>query len=96
MVPKLLKYGLENMKLDGFWVVMAPFELGLAVVRGTGPKFHYSPLFGHMGSPGAQNGSFSGFWSLRVSGQSLAYWFLGPWALLGPIWGPTLGLLEGR
>ena len=65
---------LEKMKLDGFWVVVAPFGLGLAVVRGTGPKFHYRPLFGHMGPPGAQNGPFLGFLgSLRVSGQPLAY-----------------------
>ena len=35
-----LKWGLENMEFDGFWVVVAPFGLGLAVVRGTGPKFH--------------------------------------------------------
>ena len=56
-----LKFGLENMELDGFWVVVAPFGLGLAVVRGTGPKFHYRPLFGHIGPPGAQNGSFLGF-----------------------------------
>ena len=57
-----LKFGLENMELDGFWVVVAPFGLGLAVVRGTGPKFHYRPLFGHMGPPGAQNRPFWGFW----------------------------------
>ena len=56
-----LKWGLENMELDGFWVVVAPFGLGLAVVRGTGPKFHYRPLFGHIGPPGTQNGSFFGF-----------------------------------
>ena len=48
------KYGLENMELDGFWVVVAPFGLGLAVVRGTGPKFPYRPLFGPIGAPGAQ------------------------------------------
>ena len=57
-----LKWGLENMELDGFWVVVAPFGLGLAVVRGTGPKFHYRPLFGHIGPPGAQKFSFWGFW----------------------------------
>ena len=56
------KSGLENMELDGFWVVVAPFGLGLAVVRGTGPKFHYRPLFGHIGPPGAQNGPFLDFW----------------------------------
>ena len=56
------KSGLENMELDGFWVVVAPFGLGLAVVRGTGPKFHKRPLFGHIGPPGAQNRPFWGFW----------------------------------
>ena len=56
------KSGLEKMELDGFWVVVAPYGLGLAVVRGTGPKFHYRPLFGHIGPLGAQNGSFLGFW----------------------------------
>ena len=55
------KMGLENMELDGFWVVVAPFGLGLAVVRGIGPKFHYRPLFGHKGPPGAENGPFPGF-----------------------------------
>ena len=51
------------MELDGFWVVVAPFGLGLAVVlRGTGPKFHSRSLFGHMGPPGAQNLPFWGFW----------------------------------
>ena len=86
------KSGLENMELDGFWVVVAPFGLGLAVVRGTGPKFHYRPLFGYIGPPGTQKTNhFQVFGSLRVSGQSLAYCPLGPWALLGPVWGPTLG-----
>ena len=56
------KSGLENMELDGFWVVVAPSWLGLAVVRGTGPKFHYRPLFGHIGPPGAQNRPFGDFW----------------------------------
>ena len=62
------KSGLEKMKLDLFWVVVAPFGLGLAVVRGTGPKFLYRPLFGHMGPPGPKTGHFwvfgvaSGFW----------------------------------
>ena len=46
------------MELDGFGVVVAPFGLGLAEVRGTGPKFLYRPLFGHIGLPGAQNGPF--------------------------------------
>ena len=50
------------MELDGFGVVVAPFGLGLAVVRGTGPKFHYRSLFGHMGPPGPQNRPFWGFW----------------------------------
>ena len=49
-----LKWGLENMELDGFGVDVAPFGLGLAVVRGTGPKFPYRPLFGPIGAPGAQ------------------------------------------
>ena len=49
-----LKLGLENMELDGFGVVVAPFGLGLAVVRGTGPKFYYGPLFWPIGAPGAQ------------------------------------------
>ena len=48
------KMGLENMELDGFGVVVAPFGLRLAVVRGTGPKFPYRPLFGPIGAPGAQ------------------------------------------
>ena len=77
------------MELNGFGVAVAPFGLGLAVVRGTGPKFHYRPLFGHLGP---KMGHFLVFGSLRVSGQSLAYCPLGPWALLGPVWGPTLGL----
>ena len=46
--------GLENMELDGFGVAVAPFGLGLAVVRATGPKFPYRPLFGPIGAPGAQ------------------------------------------
>ena len=50
------------MELDGSGVVVAPFGLGLAVVRGTGPKFHYRSLFGHMGPPGAQNLPFWGVW----------------------------------
>ena len=62
------KSGLENMELDCFWVVVAPFGLRLAVVRSTGPKFLYRPLFGHIGPPGAQNRPFwdsgvtSDFW----------------------------------
>ena len=48
------KCGLENMELDGFGVVVAPFGLGLAVVRGTGSRFPYRPLFGPIGAPGAQ------------------------------------------
>ena len=84
--------GLENMKFGLFWVVVAPFGLGLAVVRGTGPKFHYRPLFGHMGPPRAQNGPFSGFWV--TSGFWQASCPLGPWALFGVLrWGhrPILG-----
>ena len=46
--------GLENMKFGLFRVVVAPFGLGLAVVRGTGPKFYYRPLFWPIGAPGAQ------------------------------------------
>ena len=88
------KSGLENMELDGFWVVVAPFWLRLAVVRGTGPKFHYRPLFGHIGHLGPKTDHFLVLGSLRVSGQSLAYCPLGPWALLGPVWGPTLGLFR--
>ena len=57
-----LKWGLENMELDGFWVVVALFGLGLAVVRGTGPKFHYRPLFGHIRLLEAQNKPFWCFW----------------------------------
>ena len=45
---------LENMELDGVWVVVAPFGLGLAVVRGIGPKFPYGPLFWPVRAPGAQ------------------------------------------
>jgi len=86
-----LKCGLENMELDGFWVVVAPFGLGLAVVRGTGPKFHYRPLFGHMGPPGAQNGSFSGFWVTSGFWSVPGLLSLGP---LGPI-GPCLGSYAG-
>ena len=48
------KMGLENMELDGFGVAVAPFGLGLAVVRATGPKFAYIPLLGPIGAPGAQ------------------------------------------
>ena len=81
------KYGLENMDLDGFWVVMAPFGLGLAVVRGTGPKFCYRPLFGHIGPPGAQNWPFSGFWVTSGFWPVPGLLALGP---LGPI-GPCLG-----
>ena len=71
------------MELDGFWVVVAPFGLGLAVVRGTGPKFHYRPLFGHIGPPGAQNGSFFGFWG--HFGFLASPWPICPWAP-GPYW----------
>ena len=60
--------GLENMKFGLFWVVVAPFGLGLAVVRGTGPKFHYRPLFGHIGPPGAQNRPF---WVFGVTSDFL-------------------------
>ena len=49
-----LKWGLEKMKLDGFGVAVAPFGLGLAVVRGIGPKFPYRPIFWPIGAPGAQ------------------------------------------
>ena len=45
------KWGLENMELDGFGVDVAPFGLGLAVVRGIGPKFPYRPLFGPIWGP---------------------------------------------
>ena len=45
-----LTWGLENMELDGFGVVVVPFGLGLAVVRGAGPKFHYRPLFWPIGA----------------------------------------------
>ena len=82
------KSGLENMKLDGFWVVMAPLGLGLAVVRGTGLKFHYRPLFGHIGPPGAPNRSFCCFCGhfrfLASPRPIVAYWPLGPRVLLGP------------
>ena len=40
---------------------MAPFWLELAAVRGTGPKFHYRPLFGHLRPPGGQNRPLLGF-----------------------------------
>ena len=33
------KMGLESMELGGFWLVVAPFGLGIPVVRATGPKF---------------------------------------------------------
>ena len=46
--------GLEKMTLDGLGVVVAPFGLILAVVRGIGPKFPYGPLFWPVGAPGAQ------------------------------------------
>ena len=85
------KLGLENMELDGFGVVVAPFGLGLAVVRATGPKFHYRPLFGHMGPPGAQNGPFSGFWVTSGFWPVPGLLSLGP---LGPI-GPCLGSYAG-
>ena len=86
-----LKWGLENMELDGFWIVVAPFGLGLAVVRGTGPKFHYRSLFGHIGPPGAQNGSFSCFWVTSGFWPLPGLLSLGP---LGPI-GPCLGSYAG-
>ena len=79
------------MELDGFGVAMAPFGLGLAVVRGTGPKFLYRPLFGHMGPPGAQNGPFSGFWVTSGFRPVPGLLALGP---LGPI-GPCLGSYVG-
>ena len=72
------------MELDGFWVVVAPFGLGLAVVRGTGPKFHYRPLFGHMGPPGAQNGPFLGFWG--HFGFLALFLPIVPWVLLYEPW----------
>ena len=59
MLPKI---GLENTKLVSLWIVMAPFGLARVVSRGTGPKFHFKPLFGHIGPPGGQNRPFSGFW----------------------------------
>ena len=63
------KSGLEKMKFDLFWVVVASFGLGLAVVRGIGPKFHYRPLFCHIGPPGANKKTIWGFLgSLRVTG----------------------------
>ncbi len=52
--------GLENMKFDLFGVAMAPFGLGLAVVRANRPKSHYRPLFWPIGAPRAQQGAYMG------------------------------------
>ena len=69
---------LEHIELDGFWVVVALFGLGLAVVRGTGPKFHYRPLFGHIGPPEPKTRHFG------VSGVT-KWWTIRFWLQMEPV-----------